>query len=110
MVSMSQKEFVDAVFVIAKQKGYIQETGRNGIRQIDFGNKKLHEDHLRQLYPKILHPLAITDTSYTRKLIEDIAPGRPCTHKPMREIVESLLHKLKNGEAVIPAKAGIQRI
>ncbi len=82
---MDQTYFVNEVINIAGKHGYTIENSRNG-RQIDFGNKKLHEGHLTKLYPAIIQPNA-----NIKELIEDIAPGRPCSHKPMREIVEKLL-------------------
>jgi hypothetical protein len=79
---------VDAVIRIAVDMGYTLERSRNG-RQIDFGNKKLHEGHLRKLYPRILQSRASIHT-----LVEEVAPGRPCAHKPMREIVEKIRQML----------------
>lgn len=84
MISSAQ-EFVAEVVRIAPEMGYKVETTRNGIPQIDFGNKKLHADHLAQLYPKILTPgINVKD------VIELVARGRPCTHKPMRMIIARL--------------------
>ncbi len=78
-----KNKFVDAIILIARQKGYIIEINRSGLRQIDFGNKKLHEGHLRDLYPDILN----RDINL-RSLIEKVAPGRGCSVLPMREIME----------------------
>jgi hypothetical protein len=78
----SSAVFVDRVFQIAKEHGYPVERNRQGLRQIDFGHKKLHEEHIRRLYPDILQP-----TESVSNIIDVIAPGRPCTHRPMREIV-----------------------
>ncbi len=78
------QEYVDAVVKVARDKGYaIEMSARNGKTQIDFGNKKLHAEHLRSLYPAIL-----LEGADVRKLIEKVASGRPCSHKPMREIIE----------------------
>ncbi len=74
-------EFVSEVLKAAAERGFKVEDSRNG-KQIDFGNKKLHEGHLRALYPAITVPGADI-----RALIERVAPGRPCTHRPMREII-----------------------
>ena len=74
--------FVDGVFQIARELGYPLERNRQGLRQVDFGHKKLHEDQIRQLYPDILRPAASVS-----KLIDKVAPGRPCTHKPLRQII-----------------------
>ena len=85
-VIKNQHDFVEAALVTAKKCHYLLETNRrNGLRQIDFGYKKLHEGHLREMYPDILSP-----TVHIPSLIEKIAPGRPCTHKPMRKIIDSL--------------------
>jgi hypothetical protein len=85
MVLTSDAVFVNHVFRIAKEHGHPLERTRQDWRQIDFGHKKLHEDHIRQLYPDILQPGASIP-----RLIESVAPGRPCTHKPMREIIAQL--------------------
>ncbi|MBY0407187.1 MAG: thiazole synthase [Rickettsiales bacterium] len=77
--------YIGNVVAIASRQGYVLEEGQNG-RQINFGNKKLHEGHLRELYPGILKPGA-----NIAKLIEAVAPGRPCTHEPMRKIIQELL-------------------
>lgn len=68
----------------ARKRGYPIESTRNGA-QINFGHKKLHEQHLRNLHPSILRPGANIG-----RLIDAVAPGRPCTHKPMREIIAAL--------------------
>jgi hypothetical protein len=79
----NKQEFVSDVFRIAKKKGYKIETCRGkGYPQIDFGHKKLHAEHIKALYPNVLEASA-----HIGKLIERVAPGRPCTHKPFREIV-----------------------
>lgn len=79
---MNSQQFVDSVVREARKDGYRIETNRNGQTQIDFGNKKLHSGHLQELFPAILNPGA-----NVAKAIENVAPGRPCTHKPMREIL-----------------------
>jgi hypothetical protein len=83
---LTKKEFIDRVIKTARDHGFtIEKNARNGLEQIDFGHKKLHKSHLGDLFPEILDPDA--DIS---KLIEKVAPGRPCTHKPMREIMERI--------------------
>ena len=82
---MNQQEFIEHVARNARAKGFKIETNRNGQTQIDFGPKKLHSGHLAQLFPEIL----FRDANVA-KLIDAVAPGRPCTHKPLREIVEQL--------------------
>jgi hypothetical protein len=86
MISMiTENEFIDAVIEEALEMGYSVEASRNG-RQIDFGNKKLHEKHLRDLYPTIL-----TDGEDVAAVIDRIAPGRPCTHRPMKDIIAKII-------------------
>jgi hypothetical protein len=82
MSQESIETFIDEVLRIAKEFHHPMERNRSGLRQIDFGHKKLHEDHIRRLYPAVLEPAASVS-----KLIDWVAPGRPCTHKPMREII-----------------------
>lgn len=76
--------FIRRICETAFKLGYIVEDSRNG-RQVDFGNKKLHEGHLRLLYPFILSPGV-----HVGQLIDEVAPGRPCSHKPMREIIQEM--------------------
>ena len=82
---MDATSFVERVASISRRMGFRVETNRSNQTQIDFGHKKLHAGHLSQLYPAILE-----DQSSIAKLIESVAPGRPCTHRPMREIVEEI--------------------
>ncbi len=82
----TRDEFVSDVFRIAKEKGYQIETCRGkGYPQIDFGHKKLHAEHIKKLYPD-----ALEESAHIGRLIERVAPGRPCTHRPFREIVEQI--------------------
>ena len=81
MKMMTESEFVTVVLQEAEQQGYEIEDSRNG-RQIDFGHKKLHEGHLRTLYPEILE-----EDAHVPTLVDAVAPGRPCSHRPMREIL-----------------------
>ncbi len=79
-------DFVKDVLRIAREHGHKIETSRNNILpQIDFGPKKLHEDHIRKLYPYAL--FGWIDISM---LIDVVAPGRPCSHAPFRKIIEQL--------------------
>ena len=81
---MNRDEFVDAVLAEASRRGYKIESSRSG-RQVDFGHKKLHEGHLRALYPAILaHEGSVS------ALIDEVAPGRPCSHRPMKEILAAI--------------------
>lgn len=77
------EDFIDDVFRIARERGYRIETNqRNSLPQIDFGIKKLHVGHIQKLYPDVLKKNARIN-----ELIERVAPGRPCSHKPFREII-----------------------
>jgi hypothetical protein len=81
----TKAQFVSEVIATARRKGWRIETNRDGLTQIDFGNKKLHVGHLEAMFPKILD-----DTASIARIIEEVAPGRSCTHKPMREILAEL--------------------
>ena len=78
---MTESEFADTIVAEARRQGYTVENSRNG-RQIDFGHKKLHEGHLRALYPAIM-----TQGANVAALIEAVAPGRTCSHRPMKDIL-----------------------
>lgn len=83
---IGKEQFINEVIRVAREHGYkIESNARTGQRQIDFGNKKLHVGHLGAIYPS-----ALTSNANTSSLIEQVAPGRPCTHKPMHEIIEQL--------------------
>jgi len=82
---MDSKQFVDTVVNIARQNGFEVEINRNDLIQIDFGNKKLHTKHLEQLYPAILQ-----NGANVGELIDNVAPGRPCTHSPMKQIIAEI--------------------
>lgn len=99
-MKLNKKEFVDAVFSLARQEGYGVEHTRDRLRQIDFGHKKLHEGHLERLYPEILNPEAHLPT-----LINNVAPGRPCTHRPMKEIMK----KMRNNYQPAPSQFDAMR-
>ena len=82
---MDKTQFVNLVVTIARKNGWRIETNRDGLTQIDFGNKKLHARHLEAMFPEILEDGASIST-----IIDKIAPGRPCTFKPMREIIAEI--------------------
>ncbi len=82
---MDIQQFIDQVISIARKKGFRIETNRDGLTQIDFGNKKLHARHLRAMFPAILE-----DGVAISIIIEKVAPGRPCTFKPMKEIIAEI--------------------
>ena len=82
-----EEQFVNDFLHLAEKSGNKIERHRDrDIRQIDFGHKKLHEDHVRALFPAIL--LADEDLG---RVIESVAPGRPCTHRPVRIIMAEIL-------------------
>jgi len=86
------EQYIDDVFRIAREKGHLIETNqRNGLAQIDFGLKKLHLGHIEKLYPDVL-----MENAKVNKLIESVAPGRPCSHKPFREIIEKIKREKDN--------------
>jgi len=85
-------EFQSDILRIAKSHGYVIEylQGTN-IPQVNFGNKKLHGNHFRALFPEVL-----ADNAEINKLIEKIAPGRPCSHSPFRNIVKQIKEEHPN--------------
>lgn len=85
---MTKEEFIENVFTQAHTRGYKIEMNRNGRRQIDFGHKKLHEGHLDALYPRILE-----NGVNIGKIIDSVAPGRPCVHRPMKSIIASIIRE-----------------
>ena len=88
-IAMSEEDFIRRVLQIARADGYPVARNRDGFLQIDFGHKKLHEQHLRKMYPNVL-----SGYQSISQLIDNVAPGRPCAHKPMREIIMKLRAEL----------------
>lgn len=82
---MTKEQYIESVFKVAKEHGHKIEINRDGLRQIDFVHKKLHEGHFEALYPAILETDAHNPT-----LIDKVAPGRSCAHRPMREIIQTI--------------------
>jgi hypothetical protein len=79
-------EFQSDVLRVAESHGYKIECLRGtDIPQVDFGDKKLHGNHFRTLFPSVL-----ADNANIENLIEKIAPGRPCTHLPFQKIVKQI--------------------
>lgn len=83
--TMTTQEFIEQVIGFARSLGYTVMPNRNGQMQIDFGHKKLHTGHLVKLFPCLL----MVDADISR-LIESVAPGRPCAHRPMKEIIQKI--------------------
>ena len=82
---MNKTEFVDLIVTIARKIGCRVEINRNGITQIDFGNKKLHAQHLEAMFPEILY-----DRVFIAAIIDKVAPGSPCTYRLMRAIIAEI--------------------
>lgn len=88
---MDKAQFVNLAIEIARMNGWRIETNRDGLTQIDFGNKKLHSRHLEAMFPTILENAASISA-----IIEKVAPGRPCTFKPMREIIATIKNDVRS--------------
>ena len=87
-----KKEFIKLVFEIAEKHGHRIEMKNGEKYQIAFVNskgnihKKLHLGHITQLFE-----LGITSEGVDiYKVIENVAPKRPCTHKPFKEIIKTI--------------------
>ncbi len=88
----SADDFLNDVLRVASQQGYRIETLRGtDIPQIDFGIKKLHARHILALFPAIL-----ADDADINRMIENVAPGRPCAHRPFRELVAQIRREHTN--------------
>lgn len=82
--SFSSSHYYRRVVRIARERGNRIETNqRNNLSQIDYGIKKLHLGHIKRLYPDVL-----LENAKVKKIIAEIAPGRSCSHKLFREIIE----------------------
>ncbi|WP_289534416.1 hypothetical protein [Pseudomonas sp. SO81] len=90
MKALDADGFVEAVLQLAAELGLKIEERRPGwsICFNETSDKWLSEQHLRQLYPAILE--ADLSDARINQLIEQVAPGRPCTHVGMRQIVARL--------------------
>ena len=64
--------FLNSVMTIAQKHGWKIERNRDGLMQIDFGNKKLHAPHLAAMHPEILK-----NGASIAAIVEKVAPGRP---------------------------------
>ena len=82
---MDKMQFINKVIKQARLNGYKVNFNKNDLQQIDFGNKTLHTDQIGELFPQVLVEGVRID-----KEIEKVAPGRPCTHAPMKDIITSL--------------------
>ncbi|WP_292463440.1 hypothetical protein [Methanolobus sp.] len=90
---MNVDDFVNNFFKNAEKIGYnIEVCNRGearGKRQIDFGNKKLHELHIRMLYPMLIE----NGIDFSPASFNEIVRGRPCSIKGFREISATVLIK-----------------
>ena len=82
---MNKQQFIDKTIKVAKKQGYSVRSNRDGLDQIDFGHKQLHTRHLEAMFPEILE-----EDMNIGKVIDRVAPGRPCAHRPMKDIIKQL--------------------
>lgn len=84
---MTKAEFRTLVFEIARAQRLRVDAMKDGKARIWFNEKSqkfLHADHIDSLYDRLRHPnLSPRDINAA---IESVAPGRPCTHRGMRDI------------------------
>ena len=82
-VLFTPEMFVERIFATAKQSGVETKINRNGIRQIDFANKSLTEEHLRLLYRDI----SCKEWVYSRADVDALLGGsRPCAIAPFFDL------------------------
>lgn len=89
---MNRGEFIAAVLSGAAARGLSITSGHGGRMTICFNqksNKCLHTDHLGRLFD-----LGYANPERVRaslnSLVKQVAPGRSCTHRGLREIVAAL--------------------
>ena len=82
---MNREQFVCKVVEIAKGMGCSVKPNRDGLDQINFGHKNLHVGHLEAMFPRVLE-----EGVNIGKVIYQVAPGRSCTHRPMKEIIKRM--------------------
>jgi hypothetical protein len=91
VISVNIDDFMDDFFINAEKMGYEIESCKlgeaQGKKQIDFGNKKLHELHIRRLYPMLIE----NGINFSYEAFNDVVPGRPCAVKGFREISATVL-------------------
>ena len=92
---MNTSQLVNLTIAVACEHGWRIETNRDGLTQIDFKNKKLHSKYLEAMFPEIL-----ADGASVSKIIERIAPGRPCTVRPMRLIITEIKNREQLAHAI----------
>lgn len=97
---MNKEEFADAAFRIARKRDLDIDQGRDGRMRIWFNPKSkkyLWRDQIEALHPLLLQK-DLTKGQVSAR-IQEIAPGKPCTHKGMREIAEEIRAEIANRPA-----------
>ncbi|WP_175783885.1 hypothetical protein [Burkholderia ambifaria] len=88
---MTKSEFRARVFETARAKRLKVDQMQDGKDRIWFNlnsKKFLHSDHIDSLFDLLRRPNL--SRQVVNAEIERVAPGRPCTHKGMREIYEQI--------------------
>ena len=80
VIKVEQMEFVDQIFATAKRlRNDVEESNKNGERQINFPNKSLTAEHVRWIYQDIVRKKCV----YRRRDLENLLGGsRPCAASP----------------------------
>jgi hypothetical protein len=77
------RTFAEQMFTTAEQSGFETKINRNGVRQIDFPNKSLTEEHVRDLFEDISRKGYI----YSRADADLLLGGsRPCAIAPFFDL------------------------
>lgn len=90
---VQKEQFIEAVFRTARTRGLQVRLNRRGIESICFNEKSkkcLTRDHIGLLFELGIHRPDNVTADF-RRLIDEVAPGRPCTHRGMREIVQRII-------------------
>ena len=89
-MTYEEDDFVNDFFRIANEHGYKMEicgSGKaKGLRQVNFGNKKLQEEQVRCLFRNGI----MNHNSDIPSLMERCARGRPCNDIPVKAIIAQL--------------------
>ncbi len=88
---MTKAQFRTLVFEIARAKQLRVDQMQDGKERIWFNEtseKFLHVDHIDSLFDVLRQP-NLTKREINAE-IQRVAPGRPCTHKDMRDIYEQI--------------------
>lgn len=90
---MNRSQFIEAVVAGARARNLAVTHNRNGRVSICFNatsKKSLHADHLGKLFDCGYAEQGRTQAE-RNALVKQVAPGRPCTHRELREIVEAMV-------------------